>query len=217
MKLILPIALALACIGLALALYMTNKDDTAQHETDTGAIADYSNKLASAEMKVAIREGTMLTFSNRVEESLSGALVFSNQLMEAQAAIARGGEQMTNLSRQIAEVKSENQTLGRRVVNLTNQIASLTGQLALAGASLTQTNLELVQAHKDYALLENRLRIDVAERIVAERKFNNPAELQAQIKKLKQHPAGVISAEGIYAGLNIEVKSNGWCHVVAPN
>ena len=83
MKLILPIILALACIALALALYTTNKDDTAQHETDAGAIADYSNKLASAEMKVALREGTLLTFSNRVEESLSGALVFSNQLMEA--------------------------------------------------------------------------------------------------------------------------------------
>jgi len=217
MKLILPIALALACIALALTLYTAKKDDAAQHETDAGAIADYSNRLAGAELKVAIREGTMLTFSNRVEESLSGSLVLSNQLMEAQAAIARGGEQMTNLNRQVAEEKAENQTLGRRLMGLTNQVAGLAGQLALASASLAQTNNDLVQVNRDYALLEHRLRIDVAERLVAERRFNNPAELQAQMKKLKQNPAAVISAESIYAGLNIEVKSNGWFHVIAPN
>ena len=102
-------------------------------------------------------------------------------------------------------------------MSLTNQFAGFTNQIALIEASLAQTNKDLVQACKDYALLENRFRIDVAERTVVERKFNNPPELQAQLKKLKRNPAGVVSAESIYAGLNVEVKSNGWCHVITPN
>jgi hypothetical protein len=94
-------------------------------------------------------------------------------------------------------------------MDLTNQLAGLARQMAL-----TQTNL--VQANKDHALLENRLRRDVAERMVVERKFNNPLELQAQIQNLKTNPAVVISAESIYAGLDVEVKSNA-VHVISPD
>ncbi len=217
MKLILPIALTLAVVALVIALIETKQGDNAQHETDAGAIADYSNRLSSAELQVAIREGAMLNFSNRLDESLSASLALSNQLTEAQSNLLLGTEQITNLHRQVAEVKSENLTLGRRVMNLTNQLAGFTNQIAWIEASLAQTNQVLVQAYKDYGLLENRFRIDVAERAVVERKFNNPLELQAQMKQLKQNPARVVSAESIYAGLNIEVKSNGICHVIAPN
>ena len=85
MKLFLPIALALAGIVLAISLIMTKQGDNAQHETDAGAIDDYSNRLASAELRVAIREATMLTFSNRLDESLSASLALTNQLAEAQS------------------------------------------------------------------------------------------------------------------------------------
>jgi hypothetical protein len=53
--------------------------------------------------------------------------------------------------------------------------------------------------------------------VVVERKFNNAPELQAQLAGLKQHPAREISAEKIYAELNVEVLSNGVAHVIAPN
>ena len=56
----------------------------------------------------------------------------------------------------------------------------------------------------------------MAERVVVERKFYNLAELQAQMQKLKRHPAEEISAGSIYAGLDVEVKSNGTVHVIAP-
>jgi hypothetical protein len=104
-------------------------------------------------------------------------------------------------------VESENQTLGRRVMDLTNQMAGLTSQIASNEAGLNQAN-------KDYALLENCLRRDVAERVVAERKFYNPLELQTQMQKLKKNPAEAISAENIYRGLDVEVKSNGTLHVI---
>jgi len=98
--------------------------------------------------------------------------------------------------------------LSQRVMDLTNQMAGLTGQIAL-----TATNLD--QANKDYALLEERLREDVAERVVVERKFFNLSELQTQLDYLKTHPGGDVSAETIYADLDVEVKSNA-VHVLYP-
>ena len=214
MKHYLSIALALACTGLVIFLIVMKSGDNAQHENDAGAIADFSNQLDSAQMQIAAGNGMILTFSNSLNESQSAALAFSNQLTEAQSTIALDAEQITNLNRQVAEVESENQTLGGRVMDLTNQmtgqIASLTRQIAL-----TQTNLD--QANKNYALLENRLRRDVAERLVIQRKFYNLAELQAQLQNLKDDPfVPQISEQDIYAGLDVEVQSNSF-HVISPN
>jgi hypothetical protein len=206
MKLYLPIVLAIACAGLLISIIVMKRGDDAQHETDAGAIADFSNQLDSAQIQVAFGKGTILTLSNSLDASQSAALTFSNQLNDAESNIALNTEQITNLTRQLAGVEAENQIFGQRDMDLTNQMAGLMRQ--------SETNLE--QAGKDYALLENRLRRDVAERTVVERKFNNPSELQAQMQYLKQHPADVISAESIYAGLDVEVKSNAF-HVIAPN
>jgi len=214
MKSYLSIVLALVCTGLVISLIVMKRGDNAQHESDAGTIADFSNRLDSAQTQIAICNGTLLTVSNSLDESRSAALTLSNQLLEAESILALDTEQITNLTRQVAAVESENQALGqtsdRRVMELTNQIASLTGQIALTQASLEHAN-------KDYALLENRLRIDVAERAVMERKFYNLAELQAQIQYLERHPPEVISADSIYADLDVEVKSNGTLHVISRN
>jgi|SRR5208282_2387363 chromosome segregation ATPase len=209
MKQYLFTVLALACIVLVISVIVMKRGDNAQHENDAGAITDFSNQLASVKVQVAAYNGTLITLSNSLDESQSVSLTFSNHLAEAESTIALDTEQITHLNRQVAEVESENQTLGQRVMDLTNQMAGLTSQIAL-----TRTNL--AQANRDYALLENRLRRDVAERLVVERKFNNLSELQAQMERLKNYPGGEVSAESIYAGLDVEVKSNA-VHVIAPN
>jgi len=212
MKHYLTIALALVCLGSVMSVVLMKRGADAQHESDAGTITDYSNQLDSARIQIAFCTGTMFTLSNRLDASRSEWLTFSNQLMEAEAAIARDSEQVTNLTRQLAGLESENQTLqagGQRVADLTNQIAGLNGQIASAESNLAQ-------AETDYALLENRLRRDVAERLVVERRFYNPAELQAQLERLKTYPGGEVSAESIYAGLDVEITSNA-VHVISPN
>ena len=210
MKQYLSTVLALVCTVLVISLIVMKRSDNAQHENDAGAIAGFSNQLTSAQVQIASCNGTILTLSNRLDESLSASLTFSNHLIEAESTIVLDTEQITNLNQHVAEMESENQTLGRRVMDLTNQIASLMGQITLTRASLDQANT-------NYALLENRLRRDVAERIVVERKFNNLLELQAQMQKLKKNPAEAISSDSIYAGLGVEVKSNGTFHVISPD
>ena len=205
----LSITFALGFAGLLVSLIFVKQSDNAQHDSDVTAITDFSNRLDVAQTQVAFFTGTTITLSNRLDESRSAALTFSNQLMEAQSTLALAAQQATNLIRQVAEVQSENQSLNQRIVDLTNQLAGLTGQVAM-----TRSNLDL--ANKNYALLENRLRRDVAERVVVERKFNNPSELQAQLEYLKNNPAGEVSADSIYAGLDVEVVSNEF-HVISPN
>jgi len=210
MKHYLSMALTLVCTVLVIALVMMKRGDDAQHENDAGAIAGFSNQLDSAQMQIAACNGTILTFSNSLNESQSASLTFSNQLTEAESTIALDTGQIPSLNLQVAELVSENQTFGQRVMDLTNQMTALTRQIAV-----TQTNLD--QANKDYALLENRFRIDVAERLVMQRKFYNRAELQAQIQRLKEDPfVQEISEQSIYAGLDVEVKLNTF-HVISPN
>jgi chromosome segregation ATPase len=223
MKQYLSIVLALICVVLVIAFIVVKQGDDTQHETDAGAITDFSNQLDSAQIQISTYVGTVITISNSLDETsnnlvaISNSLdecqaassAFSNNLVEAESTIALDAEQITNLSRQIADSASENQTLSQHVMDLTNQIDGLTNQIAL-----TETNL--AQANIDYALLENRFRIDVAERAVVERKFYNLSELKAQIQELKEYPDEQISAESIYAGLDVEVKSNTF-HVISPN
>jgi septal ring factor EnvC (AmiA/AmiB activator) len=213
MKHYLSTALALICIVLVVALVMIKRNDTAQHDSDVSVITDYSNRLDSAHTDIAIANGRVLTLSNTLDATSAAALTFSNQLMAVQSIAAKDAGQITSLNRRVTDAESENQTLHQRVTDLTsqmtNQVGSLTQQLAATRADLDRVN-------KDYALLENCFRIDVAERVLAERKFNNPFELQAQLQNLKQNPAEVVSAETIYAGLDVEVKSDR-VHVVTRN
>jgi cell division protein FtsB len=202
-------ALVLVCTVLVISLVMIKHSDNAQRESDADAITDFSNRLASAQIQLAFCNGMVLSLSNRLDVYQSATLTLSNLLTEAESAIASDAKKITNLTRQVAELESENQTLGRRVTDLTNQVAGLTTQIVL-----TETNL--ARANKDNALLENRLRRDVAERVVIERKFNNLSELQTKMDYLKTHPGGETSAENIYFGLDVEVKSNA-VHVIAPN
>ena len=211
MKQNLSVFLALVCIVLVISFILVKRNDNVQHENDAGTIADYSNRLDSAHMDVVFGKATILTLSNNLAESQSASLTFSNQLTEAQSTIALNTEQITNLNRKVEEMESENQTLSqtldRRVMELTNQVAGLTKQIALTEGNLNQAN-------QDYALLENRLRRDVAERVVVARKFNNLVELQTQMEKLKKNPTGEVSAEDIYTGLDLEVTTNGF-HVLS--
>lgn len=214
MKQYFSTALALVCIVLVAALILVKRSDDEQHQTDTGSITDFSNQLWSAQTQIAIGRGTILTLSNNLDEARSAFLTFSNQLTDAQAGLARDAEKITGLTQQVADLKSQNEaeseTSSQRIMELTNQTASLTMRLA-------ETETNLAAADKNYLLLENRFRRDVAERVVMDRKFNNPAELQAQMDRLKKHPAEAISVESIYAGLDVEVNSNGSFHVLSEN
>lgn len=211
MKLFLPIVLGVICIALVVFLMKTTKNDNARHDADVATIASYSNRLDAAESELNARGAALLTLSNRLDASGSTSLALSNQLANAQSTVQLQSGQITHLNQQLAAVTAEKLILDEQRTSLTRQADVLTNQLA-------QTKTALAQASNDYASLENRFRIDVAERLVIQRKFYNPEALQAQMDKLKSH-LGIfdVTADQIYAGLGVEVQSNGTVHVISPN
>ena len=210
MKNIFSIAFALIGLVLIIVLFVVKQGDNAQHQADTATITDFSNRLDTAQTQIAFGNGTIVSLSNNLAACESSVMTFSNQLAEAQSGVALDAEQITSLTVKVTQVETENQALVRNVAALTNQIADFSQQTITNQAAIAQ-------AAKDYTLLENRLRRDVAERLVMQRKFYNLAELQAQIQKLKTDPfTPQITEDSIYAGLDIEVQSNSF-HVVSPN
>jgi chromosome segregation ATPase len=206
--------LVVVSILLAVGLAAMKWSDNAQLDTATVSINDYSNRLDMAQTQIAMREGNLLILSNNLAET---SLTFSNQLSEAQSIIVLQSEQLTNLSQQVATTTAKNETLSRNVMDLTNRLAALASRNAQTEASLAQAHTNLVESGNQFAQLEDRFRRNVAERLVVERKFNNLSELQAQLQQLKQHPAQEITAQSIYAGLDVVVNGDGKCYVISPD
>lgn len=221
MKHLSSVILGLVCLGLAVALFVSKRNNDAQYERDAEAITSASNLLSSCQTEVAACKGQALSLSNRLESCQSASLAFSNELQEAKSALAATKEgldrQIADLNQQIArqttQSETEKQASHQRLAELANQNAELTNQIASARASL-------LQANKDYVLLDNRFRRDVAERVMVERKFNNRTELKAQLEYLLWNPSNEISEDRIREGLNVVVgRSNGssnLCYVIAP-
>jgi len=165
MKHLLSVILGLLCLGLAIALFSSKRDNEEQHAKDLETITSTSNMLSTAWKEVAAFRGNVSTLSNRIETLQSTTLTISNQVIEAQSALATAKEaserQITELKAQNVQLETEKQVSSQRIAELTNHISDLTNQIASA-----QTNL--LQASKEYALLENRFRRDVAERVIVE-------------------------------------------------
>jgi len=214
MKTYLTIVLGGISAVLAIILFTTKHADNAQMAADAASIVDFSNRLDTAELHVSERNGALLMLSNTLAETTQ---TLSNQLTAAQATLAQNAEQLTKLNQQVVAATAENQALSGRVTELTNQVVGLTGQLAQSQANLVQTKQDLAQLHQDYALLDNRLRRDVAERVVVERKFDTYAEVQAQAEKLKTTAVEWPTPESVYKCLDVEVGWNGVAHVISPN
>ncbi|HVV70434.1 MAG TPA: hypothetical protein VHI52_02880, partial [Verrucomicrobiae bacterium] len=172
---------------------------------------------SSCQTELTATKEEALTLSNRLEIFQTTSLTLSNHLMEAQSALAESKQdltrQVTGLNQQLEKLtmqhEGEKQVATHRISELAQQVAELTNQLASARANLHQAN-------KDYALLEDRFRRDVAERLIVERKFHNRAELKAQLEALLWNPNNEISEDRIREGLNVVVgQSNRW-YVIAP-
>jgi len=209
------ISIILAVVSIVLTVWLfnsltTQQDLARQHDEDAKQVGDFSNQLVSAQAEVINCDNALLVLSNRMDESRLALSSLSNQLDAAQASLATEHEQVVNLTRDVADKDLQNEQLTGSIGELTNQVAGLVGQVLAA-------NTNLARMAQEYSLLENRLRRDVAERVVVERNFSNYAILQMQVQKLMTNgPTPAVTPRDIYAGLNVEVDENGEAHVISP-
>ena len=179
------VLLAVACGGLAIALFATKKTADERLKTDAYAILDFSNQLVAATANLDELRQVNLMLTNDLAGSRQEALTFSNQFTETsgtlastKASLQSAQDQIASFNSQIAGLETRNQVLDQRAAALTNAIASLNAQIA-------DTQQKLAGSETNKAFLEKELQRQTAAKAELESKFNNLSTVRAQVKKLK--------------------------------
>jgi chromosome segregation ATPase len=179
------IVLAIACLGLGIALFATKKQGDEQHEKDVSAIEEFSNQVVNANSKISDLAQVNITLTNDLALSRQESADLSNNLFAANATLAdtkstlaTAQDQITNLNTQISDLEAQNKVLDERANELTNTIAQL-------NTLIDSTENKLAVAETNSAFLQDALQKQMAQRAEIEHKFNDLNEVRAQVKKLK--------------------------------
>lgn len=193
------IVLAVAALGLVVALFATKKSAEEQHSTDVVVINDFSNQLVDANVNVKDLRQANLELTNDLAIARTQVLDFSNALASANSTIedikltlVKAEIQITNLNGQVTDLEAQNKALDKRAVELTNTISQLNERIAitLAQLSIAKTNT---------AFLQGELQKQMAQKAVLEHKFSDITEVRAQLGKLKEE---VFVARRVQLGKN---------------
>jgi chromosome segregation ATPase len=186
------VILAIACIGLGIALFATKKQSDEQHATDVTSMLELSNQLVGAtiqlnDFRVANVNLTNDLAASRQQLAVTGqqAEQLSNSLAAAAAALeetrtslATTRDQVTSLNTRISDLELQNKVLDQRASDLTNTLAQLS-------ASIENTQNQLAIAETNRTFIEQELQKQMAQKAELEHKFNDLDEVRAQVKKLK--------------------------------
>jgi len=172
------VILAVACGGLAIALFATKKAADERLKTDAYAILDFSNQLVAATANLDGLRQDNLKLTNDLAGSRQEALTFSNQFTQTSGTLASTKASLQGAQNQIASLETRNQVLDQRAAALTNAIASLNAQIA-------DTQQKLAGSETNDAFLEKELQRQTAAKAELESKFNNLSMVRAQVKKLR--------------------------------
>jgi chromosome segregation ATPase len=189
---IIIVVLAVACVGLGIALIATKSQSDEQHTRDASSIIDFSNQVANADQHIDSLNQVNLSLTNDLALSQQQAADLSNSLISANSALAGTKSslasvqdqvvtltnQISTLNDQITDLQSQNHVLDQRATDLTNTISQLNAQI-----EDTETKLAIAQTNNVFIRAE--LQKQLAEKDELEHKFNDLNEVRAQVKKLK--------------------------------
>src|SRR5665213_1499430 len=115
LKVVLVI-LAVACVGLGIALFANKKQADDQRATDVTAINDYSNQV--------------MTASHHLDELGQVNLTLSNDLTSSQQQLSLNAEQLSQLSNSLATAKSTLADTKTSLAGAQELVTSLNNRLA---------------------------------------------------------------------------------------
>jgi len=180
------VILAVAFVGLLIALFAMKHTADERFKTDTDAILDFSNQVVTARANLDELGQVNLKVTNDLAASHEEALAFSNQFAETSGTLANtrtslqsAQDQITNLNQHIAGLTTQNQVLDQRAAALAGAIDSLNAQI-------TDTQQKLADSETNNTFLETELQRQTLARAELEGKFNNLTVVRAQVKKLKE-------------------------------
>jgi chromosome segregation ATPase len=189
---IIIVVLAVACVGLGIALIATKSLSDEQHNKDVSSIGDFSNQVVNADQHIDSLNQVNLSLTNDLALSRQQASDLSNSLFATSTALASTKSslasaqdqvvtltnQISGLNDQIADLQSQNHVLDQRASDLTNTIAQLNVQIEA-------TYDKLAIAETNNAFIQAELQKQLAEKADLEHKFNDLNEVRAQVRKLK--------------------------------
>jgi chromosome segregation ATPase len=174
-----------ACFGLAVALVTIKHQADARQTASANTILDFSNQIAKDNVHIEDLSQANLSLNNDLASNRQASLALSNQLAETSGALASttvslqsAQQEITNRDAHIADLEAQNQELDQRASLLSNTIAALDTQINL-------TRAKLATSETNNAFLDGELKRQIAERAALERKFNDLAQLRAQVRKLR--------------------------------
>jgi chromosome segregation ATPase len=182
---IVIILLAVAAVGLAIALIATKKQSDEQHTVDVSSISVFSNQVVEINEQLKDLSQANLELTNDLALSRQQTSDLSNSLTAANTTLAStkttlvdAQTQITNLNSQIADLEAQNKVLDDRANELTNTIARLNDMI-------DQTSIRLAIAETNRDFLSAELQKQMAQKAELEHKFGDLDEVRAQVKKLK--------------------------------
>jgi chromosome segregation ATPase len=182
---ILIVVLAVIAVGLAIGLFAVKKSAQEQHTADVSSIADFSNQVVNANLKITDLNQVNLMLTNDLAASQQLVVQFSNNLdsanatiLESKTSLAAAQNQITNLNTRISDLEAQNKVLDQRAVELTTTIAQLNTLIAA-----TQSKLNASETNSIF--LQQALQKEMAQKAEIEHKFNDLNELRQQVKKIR--------------------------------
>ena len=177
--------LAVVCVGLAVALLALKNQAEKQQTASAIVISDFSNQIVNATVSIEDLKQKNLSLNNDLATNRQITQVISNQLAETVGTIASTTEslqsaeqQITNRDERIADLEARNLALDQRATSLSNAMAELDAQIIL-------TRAKLAASETNNAFLDSELKQQIAKRAELERKFNDLAQVRAQLHKLR--------------------------------
>lgn len=180
------IILTVACVGLVIALVVSQTNATKELKDAQDKVMDSSNQWyranesldeqrnvnASLTNDLAARRQDLVTLTNQITDT-------SNTLSRTEDSLKAAQDEVAKRDSEISDLESQNKALDQRTMELTNSIANLQSQI-------DDTQKKLTASEGDKAFLQKELQRLVAEKAELERQFNDIKIVRAQVAKLKQ-------------------------------
>jgi septal ring factor EnvC (AmiA/AmiB activator) len=180
------VILTLACVGLAIALVVSQSNAAKERKVAADQISTHSNNWVQTSEKLDEQRKVNITLTNDLAARLQDLSALTNQLTETSNTLAKtedslktAQDEVTKRDSQIADLESQNKQLDAKAADLSASITNLQSQI-------DDTQKKLAASEGDKAFLEKELQRLVSEKAELERQFNDLKVLKAQVAKLKE-------------------------------
>jgi septal ring factor EnvC (AmiA/AmiB activator) len=177
MKTLVTVILILACVGLVVALVVTQKNIDEQKRQKDATIAEFSNDLVQANDELTDLRQVNLSLTNDLNASRQQLVLLSNQVLSISDSLSNSDTQLKAAEDQISTLQAQNQSLDDQAAALTNTIMSLNAKILAA-----QT--QLADSEKNSGFLQSEVSTERANYAALQAKFNDLKAVRDQAKKL---------------------------------